>query len=139
MSAFVCRLCSLFIQYVMVAELSALRTQLVEAKSIAPDEEQGVGELVQNSSKLYRLERDLETAKALYNNYLRYLRGTSVEDLTADANLRVLETPHVETKRQVWLPALALSIAILLLWVAIEAFRLRRPAGYRLEEDAANA
>lgn len=123
----------------MEAELSALRTQLVEAKSIAPDEKQGVGELVQNSSKLYRLERDLETAKALYNNYLRYLRGTSVEDLTADANLRVLETPHVETKRQVWLPALALSIAILLLWVAIEAFRLRRPAGYRLEEDAANA
>lgn len=123
----------------MEAELSALQAQLAQAKSVAPTDEQGVGELVQNSSKLYRLERDLETSKALYNSYLRYLRGTAVEDLTADANVRVLETPHVETKRQVWLPALALSIAILLLWLAIEAYRLRVPAGERLEEEPVNA
>lgn len=123
----------------MEAELNAMRRQLAEARSLAPEQKQGVGELVQNSTKFNRLERDLEVAKALYNNYLRYLRGTSVEDLTADANIRLLEPPHVETKRQFWLLPLALSIAIFLLWMAVEAYRLRLPKGHRLNEQAANA
>ncbi|NCP14022.1 MAG: hypothetical protein GW858_07650 [Sphingomonadales bacterium] len=114
------------------AEVSALRRQLAEARSVAPQQSQGVGELIENSSQLYRLERDLETAKALYNSYLRYLRGTSVEDLTADANVRILEQPHVETKRQYWLPGVALSIAFLLLWLAIEAYRTRPMASDRI-------
>lgn len=118
----------------LLAELSALRGQLAEAKSLVPQQSQGVGELVENSTRLYQLERDLEIAKSLYNSYLRFLRGTSVEDLTADANIRVLETPHVETKRQYWLPAVALSVAILLLWIAIEAYRLRPMRGHRMIE-----
>ncbi|HEV7287946.1 MAG: hypothetical protein ACK4NZ_04620 [Tsuneonella sp.] len=113
----------------IAAELAELRRQLADAKSTSPTQDQGVAELIQNSSRLYQLERDLEIAKALYNNYVRYLRGTSVEDLTADANLRVLEQPHVDTKRQIWLPALALALAILLIWIAIEAYRLRPPPG----------
>lgn len=120
----------------MEAELRALRKQYAEAKSVAPDSEQGVREVVDNSSKLYRLERDLEIAKSLYNGYLRFLRGTTVEDLTADANMRMIEVPHVITKRQYWLPALAAGIAILLLWIAIEAYRVRAPRGTRLEEPA---
>lgn len=120
----------------MDAELAALRSQLAEALSTIPSDEQGVGELVQNSSQLYRLERDLEVAKSLYDSYVRYLRGTAVEDLTSDANLRVLEMPHVDSERQFWLPALALSIAIFLLWVAIEAYRLRPPAGGAAKEPA---
>lgn len=125
----------------LLAELSALRRQLDEAKSVAPQQPQGVGELVENSTKLYQLERDLEIAKSLYNSYLRFLRGTSVEDLTADANLRVLETPHVDTRRQYWLPAVALSLAILLLWLAIEAYRIRPMRGQRVasEQEPSNA
>lgn len=113
----------------MLAETDALRRQLAEAKSTSPTGDQGVGELVANSSRLYGLERELDVAKSLYNSYLRYLRGTAVEDLTADANLRVLELPHIDTERQIWLPPLALAIAIFLLWVAIEAYRLRPPPG----------
>jgi len=110
------------------AELDALRGQLAEAQSVAT-QGQGVGELVQNSRQLYELERDLEVERSLYNGYVRYLRGTAVEDMTADANLRILELPHVDTERQVWVPAIALSIAVLLLWIAIEAYRLRPPPG----------
>lgn len=118
----------------MVAELGALRSQLAQARSTTPNQNQGVGELVQNSSSLYRLERELEVAKSLYSGYMRYLQGTAVEDLTSDANLRVLEQPHVDTQRQLWLPALALAIAIFLMWVAIEAYRLRPPPGEALME-----
>lgn len=113
----------------LMAEIAALRSQLAAAKSTTASQDQGIGELVQNSSRFYSLERDLEIAKSLYNNYMRYLRGTAVEDLTADANLRVLEPPHVDSQRQIWLPALALAIAIFLLWIAIEAYRLRPPPG----------
>lgn len=120
------------------AELTALRAQLADAKSISPNRQQNVLEVVQSSKELYRLERDLETAKSLYNSYLRYLRGTGVEDLTADANVRVLEDPHVVTKRQYWLPALALSIAILLVWAAIEAYHLRPPLAERRKRDTGN-
>jgi uncharacterized protein involved in exopolysaccharide biosynthesis len=120
----------------MEAELKALRAQYAEAKSVDPQGEQNVRTVVEASSELYRLERDFEIAKSLYNSYLRYLRGTAVEDLTADANMRMIEVPHVITKRQYWLPALALTIAILLMWVAIEAYRLRTPPGERREEGA---
>lgn len=111
------------------AELDALRVQLAEARSTAPNGGQSVGDLIQNSSELYSLERDLDVAKSLYNGYVRYLRGTAVEDLTADANLRLLEPPHVDTERQVWFPAVAFCVAVLLLWLAVEAYRLRPPPG----------
>lgn len=123
----------------MVSELTALRAQLAEVRSVDAPNEQNVREVVENSSELYRLERDLDVAKSLYFNYLRYFRGTAVEDLTADANLRLLELPHVVTKRQYWLPALAAGIAVLLLWIAIEAYRLRLPPGHKLDEEPANA
>lgn len=118
------------------AEIAALRRQLAQAQETSPEQSQGLGELVQNSTQLYRLERDLEVAKSLYLGYMRYLRGTAVEDLAADANLRLLEEPHVSSERQVWLPALALSIAIFLLWLAIEAYRLRPPPGGLRREEA---
>ena len=111
-----------------------MRDQLAEAQSTGT-QGQGVGELVQNSRQLYALERDLEVERDLYNGYVKYLRGTAVEDLTSDANLRVLELPHVDTARQIWLPAIALAIAFLLMWIAIEAYRLRPPPGSRLRRE----
>jgi capsule polysaccharide export protein KpsE/RkpR len=116
------------------AELAALRQQLAQALQPLSTQNQSLGELVQNSSELARLERDLEIVRTLYCNYLRYLRGTSVEDLTADGNLRILEEPHVVTERQYSLPALAPFIAILLLWVAVEAYRIRPVRGCKLVE-----
>lgn len=123
----------------MEAELAALRKQFAEAKSLDSQSAQNVREAVENSSELYRLERDLEVAKSLYNGYVRFLRGTAVEELTADANLRLLEVPHVVTKRQYWLPALAAAILLLLVWIAIEAYRLRPPPAYKRDEEPANA
>jgi hypothetical protein len=120
----------------LTAEIAALQQQLTAARATSPDQAQGLGELVQNSTQLYRLERDLEVAKSLYDGYTRYLSGTAVEDLAADANLRLLEAPHVSSERQIWLPALALAIAIFLLWLAIEAYRLRPPPGGLRREEA---
>lgn len=111
------------------AELSALQQQLAAAKATNPSRDDSVGKLVTASSQLFKLERDLGIAKALYDNYMRYLQGTAVEDLTSTANVRVLEAPYVDTSRQMFLPALAAAIALFLLWMAIEIYRLRPPVG----------
>ena len=73
----------------------------------------------------------------MYDGYLRYLQGTAVEDLTSTASIRVLEPAYVDTKRQIWSPALAAAIATFLLWMAIEFYRLRPPIGAQLEGDEA--
>lgn len=120
----------------MITEINALRRQLAEARSTTPSQDQGIGDLVQNSSRLITLERDLAVARSLYDGYVRYLSGTAVEDLTSDANLRLLEPTHIATERQTWLPAMAIAVAILLMWIAIEIYRLRPPPGARLRARA---
>lgn len=121
-------------------ELAALRQRLAEAEQTNPATGQTVGEAIGVSAELYRRERDLNVAKGLYDSYLRYLQGTAVEDLTSDASIRILEDTYIDTKRQVWWPAAALSFALLLLWLAIEFYRLRPPVGARIvEQETARA
>lgn len=118
------------------AERDALKAQLQEALDTEPKPgRQNVGEAVAVSTKLYELERELNLARSLYDSYKRYLEGTSVEDLTSSANIRMLEEPYIDTERQIWWPALGAAITLFLLWMAIEFYRLRPPVGARLEDS----
>ena len=114
------------------AELAALQQQLAQVRATSPTGDSSVGRAVSSSSQLFKLERDLGIARALYDSYLRYLQGTAVEDLTSTANIRILEPAFVDTQRQLFLPALAVAIALILLWAAIEFYRLRPPPGARI-------
>jgi uncharacterized protein involved in exopolysaccharide biosynthesis len=112
------------------AERDALQQQLREALSSQPAPQAGtVGEAVNVSTRIYELERELNLARSLYNNYLKYLQGTTVEELTSTANIRLLEQPFVSTERQYRWPLIAGAIALILLWMAIEFYRLRPPLG----------
>ena len=93
-----------------------------------------VGEAVSASTRLFELERELQLAQSLYTNYLRYLEGTTVENLTSTANIRVLEQPYVATERQFRWSLVAAALALFLLWMAMEFYRLRPPLGARLDE-----
>lgn len=115
----------------ILAELSGLQGQLAEAKATNPAGAESVGKLVSQTSQLYKLERELGIAKALYDSYMRYLQGTAVEDLTSTANMRVLEPAYVDTARQYRLPVLAVALLLALLWASIEFYRLRPPVGAR--------
>lgn len=111
----------------------AIAAQLREALDNRPGPQGGtVGEAVNVSSKLFEYERELELAQTLYANYLRYLEGTTVEDLTSTANIRLLEQPYVDTERQYRWPLVAAAFALFLLWMAVEFYRLRPPVGSRL-------
>lgn len=118
-------------------ELEALRRQLAQVKGTQPSSEGTVGNAVAQSSALFQLERELTIQRTLYTSYLRFLEGTSVEDLTSTANVRILEPAFIDSDRQIWLPAIAAAIALLLLWGAIEFYRLRPPVGARLDPEAA--
>ncbi|GAA0325831.1 hypothetical protein GCM10009087_40210 [Sphingomonas oligophenolica] len=113
----------------ILAEISAMQQQLYEVKETNTQSNQSVGGVVASTSKLYRLQRELGLQRALYDSYMRFLQGTSVEDLASTANMRVLEPPHIDAERQHWFPAMAVGIALILLWAIVEFYRLRPPLG----------
>lgn len=117
------------------AEIGALRRQLVQAQSTGSEGSTSIGRTVRASTQARKLERELLVAQSLYDGYRRYLEGTSVEDLTSTANVRVLEPPFVDSERQVSYAALAAALALFLLWMAIEFYRVRPPVGERLIES----
>lgn len=116
----------------LVAERNSLVGQLDQAKATNPAQSNSVGRVVQASTEADKLVRELTIAKTLYIGYLRYLEGTSVEDLTSMATVRVLEPPFVDTERQIDYRFAAIALALALLWAALEFYRLRPPVGDRV-------
>ena len=116
----------------ILAELSSLRRQLAQVETTNLAQDDSVGRAVASSTEAQRLARELRISRLLYDNYTRFLEGTSVEDLTSTANVRVLEQPFVDTERQVNWPFVAAALALALLLAAIEFYRLRPPVGDRV-------
>ena len=114
------------------AEMTALQRDLADAKATHGSGSQSVGSVVASTQILFGLQRELSLQRVLYDSYMRFLAGTSVEDLTSSANMRILEAPHIDTERQYWLPAIAAAVAVLLVWAGMEFYRLRPPLGARL-------
>lgn len=115
----------------ILAELQALNRQLADAQTVNPEERDSVGMVIEESTKVRELERKLAIARSLYDSYTRYLEGTSVEDLTQTAVVRILEPPYIDTARQYNLLPFAIGILLLLMAVAIEFYNWRPPVGSR--------
>lgn len=114
----------------ILAQLAGLRAQLRQAEKERDSAAAGtVGGAVAESTELVRLEREVEVARRLYENYQRYLEGTAVEDLASTANMRVLEPPYVDTARQYNVVPLVLAALVLLIGLAVEFYELRPPIG----------
>lgn len=116
----------------ILAELQGLQAQLAQARGTDASVSTSVGRAVRTSSQGEKLLRELNIAQSLYDNYMRFLEGTSVEDLTSTASVRVLEPPFVDTERQMNMVPLALFLALLLTWGAVEFYRLRPAVGDRV-------
>lgn len=116
-----------------VAEIEALRGQLAAARSTSPAERSSVGAVVRQSTRVEKLRRELDLAQSLYDNYKRFLQGTSVEDLTSSANIRILEPAYIDTSRQVNILPAAIAVLLLLIGLAIEFYVARPPLGARID------
>lgn len=111
------------------AEIDALQRQLNEARSLSPSDDNSVGRVVRESTEVDRLRRELDLSLSLYEGYKRVLEGTSVEELTSSANIRILENAYVDSDRQYNLVYGVLALATLLLALGIEFYSWRRPVG----------
>ncbi|CAM3246814.1 Chain length determinant protein [Sphingomonas antarctica] len=111
------------------AEIIALRSQLRQAESLDGADAYSVNRVVRQSTEVEKLNRELTIARSLYVSYQRFLEGTSVEDLTSGANVRVLEPPYIDPAPQFRTLPLVLLIAVLALLAAIEFYQLRPPLG----------
>lgn len=111
----------------ILAQIDALKQQLAQQQALNPAEQNSVGRVVEQSTIARQLERKLLLAQTLYEAYRRYLQGTTVEDLTATANLRVIEPPFVDSSRQFNVIFVALMLLLVLIAAAIEFYLLRPP------------
>lgn len=113
----------------ILASISALRGQLVDAQSKAAAAQGSLARVVHESTEVERLKRQLEVAQLLYENYKRFLEGTSVEDLTSTANIRILEPAFIDPERQYNLIPIGLGVLIFFVGLAVEFYNLRPPVG----------
>lgn len=113
----------------ILAEIDSLQQQLAEAKSVSPVEQNSVGRVVRASTEADKLRRDLDIAQGLYDNYKRFLQGTSVEDMTSNANVRILEPAYIDPERQLNVLPVMLATLLLIIGGAMEFFLLRPPVG----------
>ena len=107
------------------ADLLILERILAETQSVDQGGKGSVGQIILRTQELAKLQRELDLSRDLYYNYLRTLQQTSVEDLTAAANIRVLEPAYIDPERQVNAAFLAAAILVILLGAAIEFYKLR--------------
>jgi tyrosine-protein kinase Etk/Wzc len=109
------------------AEIASLQSQLAEIRSLSPSNKSSVGDVVRQSTEAERLKRDLDIARAVYENYKRYLQGTTAEDLTSNVNVRILESAYIDSALQYRVTPLAAALLLLLLAAAVEFYLMRPP------------
>ena len=115
----------------IIAQIEALQAQLAQARATDPRQNASVGRVVQESTQAEKLGREVLISRELYEGYLRFLEGTSVEDLTAIASVRFLEPAYVDTERQYNVLFAVAAMLTLLTALAIEFYDMRRPPGDR--------
>jgi capsule polysaccharide export protein KpsE/RkpR len=107
-------------------EIEVLKSQLTEALKLDPKQPYSINRVVVESTKISDLELELMIAQQQHDSYKFYLEGTTVEDLTSVANIRVLELPYIDTARQSRPIPAAIALLIVLFSLVIE-FYLMRP------------
>jgi len=110
-------------------EMQVLRSQLKEAESLDSTEPYAVNRVVIQSTQVAKLQRELNLAQSLYDNYKRFLEGTAVEDLASTGNVRILEPPFIDSAIQFRTIPAALFLLLVVWAILIEFYFLRPPVG----------
>ncbi len=113
------------------AEIASLRAQLEQIRSLSSSDKSSVGDIVRQSTQAEKLKREVDVVRLVYENYKRYLQGTSAEDLTSSVNVRILEPAYLDSAIQYRVTPLAIALVLLLLGIAIEFYLMRPPLEQR--------
>ncbi|MEO8927293.1 MAG: hypothetical protein ABI306_09030 [Caulobacteraceae bacterium] len=113
-------------------EVAGLRRQISDAQT-ASDRHVGpqLASIALGSSAYLNLYRDEKFAETLYSVYSRYIEEVTIDELTANTNLDVIEPPYVVPARQYNAAAVGLLVVVLLLAAAAEYYIIAPPVGRR--------
>lgn len=112
-------------------EIADARRQLAEERSRQRDDSlpTSAASLAEVTIRYGDLTRDLTVAQSLYQSYVRYLEGSSVEELTAQYNLERLESAHLEPGWQINVVPFGLCVVMVLIALAAEIYVVAPPPG----------
>ena len=90
-----------------------------------------LGNLALASSEYFNLYRDEKFAETLYSVYSRYLEEVTIDELSANANMDIIEPPYVDPNRQYNPGAVGLLILVILIGAGAEFYLVAPPVGRR--------
>jgi hypothetical protein len=96
----------------LVSELAALRRQRAEADQASNGE--NALALSSQTAEYVRLYREQKFAETIMLVYRRFFEEVSVEALSAETTVQVIERPHIDPDRQLNLSGIALLLLVLL-------------------------
>ncbi len=112
------------------AEIAGLQHQIADAQTAQYGEAGlSVAAVAQRSSQYLNLYRDEKFAEALYAIYTRYLEQVTIEELSANQDIKVIEPPYVDPAYQTNSSAVGLLLLIVLLAVGFEFYLVKPPVG----------
>ncbi|MDQ2859260.1 MAG: capsule biosynthesis protein, partial [Pseudomonadota bacterium] len=111
-------------------EIVSLQAEIARAQS--PSGSAGAATLAgmaAKNSEYFNLYRDERYSQVLYEIYTRYLEATTIDELSANNNISMLEPAYVDPARQFNIWAVALFWLVVLLALTSEFYILRPPVG----------
>jgi len=120
-----------------LAELAVLRSQ-VEAQKVATPQEgtSNLAGIANTDAEYFNLYRDEKAAEILYDIYQKYLEEVTIDEMSANQNLSLVEPPYVYPERQFNIAAIGLLVLTIVLAIAAEFYIARPPVGGRVREGA---
>ncbi len=116
----------------VAAEIAGLQSQIAAAQTASRGQGgPNLAAMALQSAQYLNLYRDEKFAEALYAIYTRFLEEVTTDELSANANIDVIEPPYVDPARQFNAWAVGLLILTLVLAFAAEYYIARPPVGRR--------
>ncbi|HEY2048281.1 MAG TPA: hypothetical protein VGH03_03005 [Caulobacteraceae bacterium] len=104
------------------AELASLRRQVAAAQERADNNSSNLGYMASENAEYLNLYRDQLVAQLLYEIYRKYMEQVTVDTLSANESMVLMQPAYVHPERQYNMPAVALVVMLVILGVAAEFY-----------------
>ncbi len=113
-------------------ELGAIRNQVAAAKIVSPTQQSSnLAGIAETNTTYFNLYRDEKSAETLFEVYRRYLEEISVDELSANQNLVLVEPAYIYPERQFNAWAVGLLVIDIFLLIIAEYYVALPPIGRR--------
>jgi hypothetical protein len=111
------------------AELASLRRQVATAQAAANDNNSSnLAYMATENAEYFNLYRDEIVAQLLYEVYKKYMEQVTVDTLSANENMILMQPAYVHPERQFNMPAVGLLFVLIVLAVTAEFYVAAPPA-----------